>query len=279
MTERTAREYQKQAKCYISSALRKRRVADIVRRDIEQLVKAMPGTTRNRVLAFLSRLFSLFEIWEWRPQNSNPVRGIERAREQARDRVLSPTELSALAKSLNNAESANPAPVAAIRFATLTGLRIGEVLAMQWKHIDFEGGRLLLPETKTGRRYHDLPTSALEILVALPRINEWVFTVGRDAPVTYRTVRKHFAEVASKAGLEDVRLHDLRRTVMTQAASAGIGAYVLRDLLGHKSTVMADRYIRAVGNPVRDAREKVGATIASIMEGKEGKVVGLHKNG
>ena len=69
---------------------------------------------------------------------------------------------------------------------------------------------------------------ALAILTDLPRINEWPFTTGRDAPVTYATVRNTFAKAASTAGLVDVRLHDLRRTVMPRAAMAGVGTHVLR---------------------------------------------------
>ena len=76
-----------------------------------------------------------------------------------------------------------------------------------------------------------------------------LFTTGRDAPVTYKSVRQIFAKAAGTAGLVDVRLHDLRRTVMTRAAMAGVGTHVLRDLLGHRTTAMADRYIRFVGKP------------------------------
>ena len=64
--------------------------------------------------------------------------------------------------ALTEAEAPSPAAVAAIRFAALTGLRIGEVLAMRWEHVAFETGRLTMPETKTGRRTHDLPTPVLE---------------------------------------------------------------------------------------------------------------------
>ena len=277
MTESTARKYRNQADNYLRPALGNRRVADVTRFDVENMVKALARTPtlRNRVLAFASRLFRLFEDWEWRPQHSNPVRGIDRAREDARDRILSPSEIGALSDALAKAETANPASVAAIRFAAVTGLRIGEILAIEWGHVDFESGRLLLPRTKTGRRYHDLPSAALAILADLPQINAWAFTTGRDAPIMYRTVRLHFARVAREAGLADVRLHDLRRTVMTTAAAAGVGTHVLRDLLGHKTTVMADRYIRAVGNPVRDAREQVGAAMAAMMDGKRGDVVSI----
>ena len=281
MKHLTAAKYRNQADNYLRPALGKRRVADVTRHDVESMAKrvAHSPTLRNRVLAFASRLFNLFEIWEWRPQHSNPVRGVDRAREEARDRILSPSEIAALAAALAETETANPAAVAAIRFAAVTGLRIGEILAIQWPHVDFETGRLLLPETKTGRRHHDLPSAALAILTQLPHINAWAFTMGRDAPVTYRTVRLHFVSIAAKAGLDDVRLHDLRRTVMTTAAAAGVGTHVLRDLLGHKTTAMADRYIRAVGNPVRDAREQVGAAMAAMMNGESGEVVPLRRDG
>lgn len=130
------------------------------------------------------------------------------------------------------------------------------------EHVDFHTDRLILPTIKTGRRVHDLPGPALEVMSALPRINPWVFTVGRDVPVTYRHVRTVFAEAAKATGFADVRLHDLRRAVMTRAAASGIGAHVLRDLLDHKTTAMTDRYIRALSDPVREARQRVGAEIA-----------------
>ena len=278
MAERTLQEYRKQARAYLLPALGKQRVADVKRGDVEHMVTRLPAPTRNRVLALTSRLFTLAERWQWRTQNDNPARGIERSREDARDRVLAPSELAALAGALNDLDERYPAAVAAIRFAAVTGLRIGEILSVRWNHVDFETGRLTMPETKTGRRLHDLPTAALEILTALPRINDWCFTAVRDSPVTYRYVRNVFAEASHAAGLADVRLHDLRRTVMTNAAAAGVGTHVLRDLLGHKTTAMADRYVRAVGNPVRDAREQVGAAMAAMMQGKSGEVVPMRRS-
>ena len=269
----TVEVYALQAGKHILPVIGKRRVADVTRGDIERVVAPLSGPTRNAVLALVSRLFTLAERWEWRDQRTNPVRGIERARQDARDRVLSPSELAALAAALNEAEARSPANVAAIRFAALTGLRIGETLAVQWDNVDFEAGRLLLPDSKSGRRHHDLPTPALEVLAGLPLLCEWVFTNNGTAPATYKYVRAQFAAAAKAAGLEDVRLHDLRRTVMTRAAMAGVGTHVLRDLLGHKTTAMADRYVRAVGNPVRDAREQIGAEMAALMEGKTGEVV------
>ena len=270
----TVEIYRYQADKHILPAIGKRRVEDVTRADVERMVAVLPSVTRNRVLALTSGLFRLAETWDLRPYGTNPTRGVERAREEARDRTLAPSELAALAAALSEAEARFPANVAAIRFAAVTGLRIGEVLAVRWEHIDFESGRLLLPETKTGRRSHDLPSPALAILADLPRCGAWTFTnTGGRSTATYKRVRETFARVATAAGLEDVRLHDLRRTVMTRAAMAGVGTHVLRDLLGHRTSQMADRYVRALADPVREARETVGAEMAAMMEGKAGDVV------
>ena len=273
LSPRTISDYRWQAGRFLEPSLGKLRIEKVTRNDVERMVAPLPKVQRNRVLAFVSRLFNQFERWGWRPQQTNPAYGIERAREEARDRVLSPSEMAELAKSLKLFEGQHPVSVAVIRFAALTGLRIGEILNIRWEHIDFEQARLVLPSTKSGRRVHDLAEPALAILNELPRFNkcEWVFTNNGKTATVYRTVWTHFGEItAVAAGIEDVRLHDLRRTVMTRAAASGIGTHVLRDLLGHKTTAMADRYIRAVGDPVREAREQVGAEMAAMMDGEGG---------
>ena len=276
MTKSTCVTYGQQAASTIRPALGKLKIADVTRADIERAIRSRGRVSQNRILALLSRLFNLFEAWELRLQHTNPCRGIEKSREEARDRVLSPSELAALARALNELEGEHPAPVAAIRLASVTGLRIGEVLAIQWEHVDFETGRLIMPTTKTGRRSHDLPAAALQILANLPRINAWALSTGRNG-LGYRLAHTVFTKAAKHAGLADVRLHDLRRSFMTNAAVAGVGTHILRDLLGHKTTAMADRYIRSLGTPVRDAREQVGSAMAAMMRGESGEVVPMRE--
>ena len=168
MSPRTVSEYRKVSNRYVAPKLGARKVAQVNRRHVEVMVESLPRVQRNRVLAFTSVVFNLFETWEWRAQYTNPTRGVERALEEARDRVLSSVELAALAAALDQADDERPAAVAAIRVAALTGLRIGEVLGMRWEHVDFETGRLLLPSTKSGRRTHDLPGAAFAVLAASP---------------------------------------------------------------------------------------------------------------
>ena len=266
MTDRTVREYRLQASKHVRPALGPIKVAEVGRQDVERMLAGLPGVTGNRVHSFIRRLLNLAEAWELRPMGSNPARRIERAREEPRARTLAPAELAALSRALRSREESAPAAVAAIRFAALTGLRIGEVLQIEWAHVDFETRKLHMPKTKTGAREHDVSPPALELLAALPRINAWAFTTGARAPVAYKTVRLCFAATCAEAGLDDVRLHDLRRTLMTNAAAEGVGVHVLRDLLGHKSTAIADRYVRRAAAPVRDARDRMGERMAALMD-------------
>ena len=267
MTERTRREYAKQWRCYVMPAIGTCKVTGVTKRDIERMVDGLPRPTRNRILAFTGRLFTLSEALDFRPRHSNPVRNVLRAREEARDRVLSQPELAALGKALSDMETARPIPVAAILFAAYTGLRIGEVLAMKWQHLEPETGRLTIPKSKSGRLTMDLPKPAHEVLSGLPRIsrNPYVFTIGRSAPITYRTARKCFMEATDAAGLTDARLHDLRRTVATTMAAGGVGVFVLRDALGHKTVAMAERYARLASQPLREARQQAAAEIPAAM--------------
>ena len=273
LKERTVHEYRLQTNAIIRPAIGKRRIEEVTPHDIKRMVKPLKPVMRNRVLALVNRLFNLFRSWEL--CTSNPVPSVEKSREEPRDRTLSESELATLGEALETESEASPAAVAGIRLATMTGLRIGEVIAMRWQDIDFEGGRVVLPDTKTGRRWQSLSGAALEAFSALPRINgvEYVFSTGR-AHVTYKTVHGAFMRAAKRAGLDDVRLHDLRRTLMTRAAASGINTHVLRDLLGHKTTTMADRYVRHAGAPVADAAERMGAVMAAALAGKpKGEVV------
>ena len=272
MKRRTVDDYASQCRGVILPALGTLPVAAVEPQDVERMVAPLKPVMRNRILALASRIFTLAEHWGQRPQRTNPARGIERSVERARDRTLSPAEFAALSSALSARDERNPAAVAAIRFAAMTGLRIGEVLAVRWEHVDMETGALLLPDTKTGRRWHDLPAAALALLADLPRVNAWCFTNGRSA-IGYKHTGAVFREVADAAGLADVRLHDLRRTVATRAAAAGLSVLELRALLGWKTTAMPARYVALAGEGIAAHRRRVGDEVAALMDGKRGDVI------
>ena len=274
MSPRTLTEYRRQCSRYIEPAIGTMRVADVRRGDIERMVSPCPPITRNRVLALASRLFTVGEVWEMRPAGTNPVRKIERARETARDRVLNTDEMASLAAALAKAETTgSPAAVAVIRFLALTGLRVSEALAIQWVHLDLGTGRLLIPVSKTGRRWHDLPAPALQLLADLPRFGPWAFTSTGCAPTGYKSVHKVFRGACELAGIADARIHDLRRGVVSAAAASGANVAVLQQLLGHRTPQMALRYARELRDPVQATRERVASQMAAAMSGERCAVV------
>lgn len=268
MAERTAREYTRQIKRDIRPVLGRKRIADVTKSDVERVLKPLPPIMANRVQALLSRLFNLFEDWELRPQHTNPARGVEKAVEDARDRTLSESELSALGKALDTMKDANPGALLTIRLAALTGLRIGEIQNMRWADINLDAGSVVLPKTKTGRRIHTLPSAAIALLVEAKRVGECVIP-GRDPnrSLDYRSIQRHWVKACKAAGIKGARLHDLRRTIMTEAAALGVGAHLLRDMVGHKTTAMADRYVRRAGAPLIELRERMGEAMAAKLAG------------
>ena len=270
LTAGTTAEYVRQIKRDILPKLGRKRIRDVTKRDIDKVLAPLPPVMANRVLALLSSLFTLFEHWEFRPQHTNPARGIEKAVEEARDRTLNESELSALGKALTKMDG-NPHAILAIRLAAVTGLRIGEIRQMRWADIDFETGLLTLPKTKTGRRVHTLPSAALALLSEATPIGACVIP-GRnpDTPLTYPAIQRTWSRACEAAGIEGARLHDLRRTIMTDAAALGVGAHLLRDFVGHKTTAMADRYARRAGAPLTELRERMGASMAAKMNGESG---------
>ena len=113
----------------------------------------------------------------------------------------------------------------------------------------------------------------LELVASMPRVNanRHVFAGGvAGAAISYKTVRAVFARAAEAAELTDIRLHDLRRTVATNAAAAGVGVHTLRDLLGHSTLAMSNRYVRRTGGALVAAVEQSSAEMAAMMRGSKG---------
>ena len=267
----TVREYTKQANLTVRPGLGNIKIADVTRADVERAVAKRGPVQRNRTLAFISRLFTAFERWEYRPQHTNPAKLVERTREEPRERVLAPSEIEAIGKAL--AAHDHPFVVAAIRFLMMTGWRNGEVLSLHWDAVNFETGEVVLASTKTGRAVRTVDGIALQAIADLPRINR---VPGVFAGLTYGTLRKHWLAACEAAGVSDCRLHDMRRTVATMAAAAGMSAFILRDLLGHRSLAMSNRYVRA-GSALQDAQAATASRMAGMMGGQSADVVPMDR--
>ncbi len=223
----------------------------------------------NRCLALLSTAFKLANVWGIRA-GDNPVRGVAKFRENARDRVLTKDEMGRLGRALEDLESANANPygMAAIRLAALTGWRIGEILSLRWDNVDLDQLTARI-SGKTGERMAPLSTAAASILSSLPRLGVFVLPGRRtDSALTYAVVRRLWTQTCRDAGITNVCIHDLRHGAATLGARLGASAHILRDLLGHRTLAMSNRYVSKLVDPVREISDKVANEIAGDLEAK-----------
>jgi integrase len=260
-------------RCHVLPALGTKKVAAVTRADVAHLHHTMrqtPGAA-NRVLALLSKMFTLAEQWGLRPEGSNPVRHIQRYRERRFDRFLSAEELARLGEVLTEAERTQTeyaSVIAAIRLLIFTGARLSEILELRWKQVDFDHACLREPESKTGAKCIYLSPPALAVLYGIERnaSNPYVI-VGREPGAHLVNLRKPWDRIRATAGLPDVRLHDLRHSFASVGAAMGISLPIIGKMLGHNHVATTQRYAHLAADPVKEAVDKIGATIAAAMYG------------
>jgi integrase len=265
----TAKEYRRLLNNVIVPALGGRKVADVTRANIQRLHQNRRDTPveANRALALLSTLFTFAERLGERADGSNPCRHVERFPQKRHERFLSADEMGRLGDALS-AYHGSLYAVAAVKLLIFTGARLGEVLGLRWEWIDFERGEARLPDSKTGRKTLYLPPPALAVLAELPRIeNNPHVIVGGVAGAALVDLEKPWRAIRKAARLEDVRLHDLRHSFASIAASGGMGLPIIGKMLGHSQWQTTQRYAHLASDPVKAAAATVAGKIAAAMTG------------
>jgi integrase len=268
----TAREYRRLLEHVVLPAIGKRKAADVTRRDIERLHQARRATPTeaNRALACLSTMFNIAERWGMRPDGSNPCRHVEKYPQRRCERFLSAEELARLGDALA-AYDGSPYAVAAVKLLVFTGARLGEVLGLRWEWIDFERGEARLPDSKTGAKTLHLPPPALAVLAGLPRLDGNPHVIaGAKASAALVNLEKPWRAIRQAAGLDDVRLHDLRHAFASIAVSSGMGLPIIGKMLGHTQPATTARYAHLASDPVKAAAAAVAGKIAAAMAGGSG---------
>ena len=225
-------------------------------------------------------------------RTDNPVRGVKRFPDRKSERFLSPEELARLGEAMTAAENEgeNRVAIAAARALILSGCRKSEILSLKWEEIDFQRGYLNLPDSKTGQKIVPLGAPALELLASQPRLKgcPYVFpgktakaaendTVSGVAIGHLVGLPRVWKRLQSRAGLQDVRLHDLRHSFASVGVSAGMGLPVVGKLLGHRDPKTTARYAHIADDPARSAADRIAHTIDSAMgsQDKREKVVSI----
>ena len=211
----------------------------------------------NRLLALLSKIFNLAEEWEYRDANSNPTQHIRKYKETPRERFLTQSEMIALEKTLSDAERDKQVSVSvihALRVLLMTGARLQEVLTMKWEYVDLDEGKIKLPDSKSGKKTIWLSDKARDYFEVMPRKrgNPFVFP-GQRTSSHLVNLQKPWRKLRETAGIEDVRIHDLRHTYASLAVSKNLSLPIVGKLLGHKSSKSTERYAHLYDEVMKNA--------------------------
>lgn len=261
-------EDQKLLKNIILPSLGKEQLVHISRRDIEALHRKHKNTPyqANRVLALLSKMFSLAIGWEWR--EDNPVKGIERYPEVKRDHWLKEEELQVLWKVLD--EYSNQLVACVFKLLILTGARKGEVLHATWDQFDLKKGIWTKPShlTKQKKKEHlPLSVEALEVLETMKSQTSSSFLFPSKIPgKSIQEIKRAWDTIRKKAGFPDLRIHDLRHTHASHLVSSGLSLSIVGKLLGHTQASTTQRYAHLADEPLRQAVELFGSKVKKLMD-------------
>ncbi len=226
----------------------KKLVSDIKQPDIaawlgEKKESGLAIATVEKIRVILSRSFELAIKWGIPGVDRNPVKGISLGPiNNARDRALSEEESVRLHAAVG--ASANTQLKYVVGLLLLTGARISELLKAEWRHVDVENRRWLIPTSKTGKhRYVPLSQAAVDLINALPRFKDCKYLVPNpDTKKPFVSIKHSWDTARKAAGVADVRIHDLRHTFASHAVSAGVDLYAVGKVLGHANHASTQRY-------------------------------------
>jgi integrase len=277
-------EYKRAIVNFINPKLGARKVTDIERKDIAELHHSLSHIPyqANRTFGVLSKMFNLAEEWGLRPDGSNPCLHVKKYTEQKRARFLSPKEFAALGAALRDAEQdgcETQSAVDAIRLLMLTGCRLGEIMTLKWDYVDLNMRELRLPDSKTGAKIVHFGKTAVDVLQGIKKLddNPYVIT-GKKQGSRLTDLQHPWRRIRAKAGLDDVRIHDLRHSYASGALALGEGLPMIGKLLGHTQVQTTARYAHLANDPVKSAAGRVSDTIGAAMLGKRIKPKYLTKN-
>ena len=246
-----------------------RKISTINKQDIQTLhekIKEENGLYQaNRILERIRAIYNKGIEWGW--EGRNPAAGVKKFKEKSRDRFIQPNELPRLFQALEEEE--NHAARDYIWISLLTGARKSNVLAMRWEEIDWHRKEWRIPETKNGEVLHvPLTEHALKVLRMRKSeaIGEWVFPSEKSKQGYLADPQKAWARMLKRAKINNLRLHDIRRTLGSYQAITGASLPIIGKSLGHKSQQATAVYARLSMDPVRASMEKATDAMIKLSE-------------
>ena len=271
-TCRTWKEQQRLYSTYTPKSWSRRHLSSVSKIDVLERHRAIGKGNgpyvANRWRGVLHRLFEV-AIEDFDFAGSNPVRKVKPFAEAERERFVTPEELPRLFDAIDAAEDERIADF--LRLALLTGARKSAILRMKFADVDLGRAVWTIPasDSKNGQTVHQpLVADAVEVIKARQTATDgraWVFP-GRHGKGHLTDIRKPVAKVFAAAGLEGVRLHDLRRTFGSWQAANGSSELLIGKSLGHRNTRSTAVYARLTLEPVRESVERATNAMRAVVK-------------
>ncbi|WP_226552562.1 site-specific integrase [Celeribacter naphthalenivorans] len=269
----TVRSYRTIIRNHVQPRLGSYLIEDVKRADVAALHFDMRNTPyhANRTLMVLSKMFNTAEDWGLRDEGTNPTRRIKKYREEEKKRYLSEEEqyrLGVAFEEVLEEGSETIHVVSAFMLLMLTGCRRNEIAELKWDYVNYT--HLDLPDSKTGRRRIPLPREAYDILMQLPRRDGNPYVIlGLTENGHITDLERPWRRIRERAGLNDVRIHDLRHTYASVAMKDGIDPFTLKEILGHKNLTTTLRYAHLADDAVQKAAGSVAARLARAVRNRD----------
>ena len=236
------------AKLHILPYFGHRKLDEIVSKDIRDFLDSLSHIpiTANRCFALLSVTFKKAEDWEYLPPRSNPCTGVNKYKENKKQRFLSDAELKRLEESLMQQLKEQPGSyctVKAIFMILYTGCRVSEILNLKWENVHLHDQYIHLPDTKTGEGARPLNQKAIDLLSSMKRQagNPYVF-YGKVPGQPVIEIKRAWKTILKRADIKDFRIHDLRHSFASFALKKGVPLVHVSKLLGHRNIATTMRY-------------------------------------
>ena len=248
------------------------RLSGITRQDIQDFQADFisagykPGSV-NRQMALVKYIFSLAEKWE--VIDKSPSRGVAMLPDNNKiERYLTPTETSRLLHELQNCKSTVVSDI--IEFLILTGARKGEAVNAKWNDVDFDHALWTVPISKSGKpRYIPLSKAALNVIEKSQGNNsDYIFPSPKSGDKPFKDFYWTWDKIRKKAGISDVRIHDLRHNFASILVNHGRSLYEVQKLLGHANISTTQRYAHLSQDTLKEATEIVSLSIESDSDVK-----------
>ena len=238
-----------------------RKMISITRIDMERLHMSLRDRislyTANRTLALIKHMYNKAIEWGYPARHGNPAVGIKMFRERSRERFLLPDEIKRFFAALN--EEPNEVFKNYVLLSLYIGQRRQNILSMRWSNVNFELGHIWFPDSKNGDPQKiPLIIQAREILTEMRKyaINDWVFPSEGSKSGHLEDLHRPWYALLKRAGIEDLRIHDLRRTFGSYQAITGASLHIIGKALEDKTVAATQVYSRLTMDPIRDSMQR-----------------------